>query len=190
MAVLHVDEKFLDQYAAGTLQADHVAAVEEHLLECELCQSRLVQADQFIALFRAASQSQCWSAKYRPWKLLGPAGLVAAALTLILVPPREQLTAPATVLLRSLRKPDAALSIVFGRPALLVFDPPVLSDSPNYLAKIVDLNGAQVLTRQTAVKEGQPAILIEKLPRGAYWVRLYRQQEGNTPVAEYGLKVE
>jgi hypothetical protein len=187
---LHLNEDFLDEYAAGTLDVDQSAAIEEHLLACELCQSRLVRADQFIALFRAAAESQSWCAKYRPWKLVVTAAAMAAALTMVLVTPRAQLTTPERVQMRSLRGPNVASSMTFGRRAVLVFDSPYLSGARNYVAEIVDLNGGHVLTCRTVMKEGRPAMLIEKLPRGSYWVRLHAQQDDGAPAAEYELLVQ
>jgi len=51
----HIEDELLDRYASGTLPVDAHPAVEEHLLACRFCQSRLVASDEFVVLFRAAA---------------------------------------------------------------------------------------------------------------------------------------
>ena len=55
MPAPHIEDNFLDQYAAGTLPPARLEGVEEHLLQCPDCQSRLDASDKFAILFRTAA---------------------------------------------------------------------------------------------------------------------------------------
>ena len=55
MPAPHIEENVLDRYAMGTLPGESIPKVEEHLLDCFFCQSRLVQTDEFLVYFRAAA---------------------------------------------------------------------------------------------------------------------------------------
>src|SRR5437763_1511676 len=55
MPELHTNDDLLDQYASGTLSKERLASVEEHLLICEACQSRLDASDEFAMLFRTTA---------------------------------------------------------------------------------------------------------------------------------------
>ena len=50
----HIEETQMDLYAMGILSGDLLPAVEEHLLACPTCQSRLVETDGFLRVFRPA----------------------------------------------------------------------------------------------------------------------------------------
>jgi anti-sigma factor RsiW len=50
MSLPRIDENPLD-----TLPQDSIAEVEEHLLTCSLCQSRLLETDELVTLFHAAA---------------------------------------------------------------------------------------------------------------------------------------
>jgi hypothetical protein len=95
--------------------------------------------------------------------------------------------APATVLMQSLRGPDAPAQVAAGRPALLVFD---LVPSPGvneYEARIVNPVGVEILAAKVSSKDGRLAVLVERLPPGSYWVRVFRS-DNREPIAEYGLR--
>jgi Putative zinc-finger len=49
----HISENLLDSYAFGELDAGSVAAIEEHLLICEHCRTRL---DQHVVLLENAGK--------------------------------------------------------------------------------------------------------------------------------------
>jgi len=50
----HVEDDLLEQYALTTLPLRYSASVEEHLLVCEHCCSRLAEHDKFIQSIRTA----------------------------------------------------------------------------------------------------------------------------------------
>src|SRR5712692_4667964 len=67
MPMQHIEENLLDQYASGTLSAESTAELEEHLLVCSICQSRLVDADELLLLFREAAtlEDACVTPRWR-----------------------------------------------------------------------------------------------------------------------------
>src|SRR5260370_345699 len=54
MPTPHIDENVLDRYAMGTLPGAAIPQVEEHLLSCSFCQSRLLETDDFLTHFPPA----------------------------------------------------------------------------------------------------------------------------------------
>src|SRR5262245_35256885 len=55
MSTWHISEDSIDRYAIGALEGEALAEVEEHLLTCPDCQARLLEADEFVEVFRAAA---------------------------------------------------------------------------------------------------------------------------------------
>jgi hypothetical protein len=194
MPDLHINDELLDQYSIGTLPEVHVAGVEEHLLICEPCQSRLLAADEFAMLFRAAAlqpdaRSQgvwrrFWNYRAASWTA---AAAVLAILLLVAGPFRKLPLAPATVFMQSLRGPDAPAQVTAGRPAWLVFDMVPAAGVSEYQARIVNPVGVEILAARISSKDGRLAVLVERLPKGSYWVRVFRT-DSREPIAEYGLR--
>jgi anti-sigma factor RsiW len=50
----HLSEEILEKYAMEKLSDWESAPVEEHLLICQLCRSRLENLDEFVALMKLA----------------------------------------------------------------------------------------------------------------------------------------
>jgi len=193
----HIEDELLDRYASGTLPVDAHPAVEEHLLACRFCQSRLVASDEFVVLFRAAAIQPdarprpgwrpAWSPRATIWA--AAAVMASALLFVISVQLREPSVAPATVMMQSLRGPQAAARIIAGKPALLVFDIAPDSGPDEYDGQIVNLVGVEIFTARATPKDGHLAVLVKKLPKGSYWVRIYSKRS-REPIAEYGLRAE
>jgi anti-sigma factor RsiW len=53
--VRHVHEEDLERYAKGNLPEDAVAWIEEHLLICDPCRTRLSETDAYVAAMRKAA---------------------------------------------------------------------------------------------------------------------------------------
>jgi hypothetical protein len=199
MATPHIEEEFLERYVMGTLPRESIAAMEEHLLSCSLCQNRLVEADEFLIHFRAAATqidlrpAPFWERLWNGRRVLaGGSAFATAALLLLLVSDDRQYTntPPAVVLMQSLRGPESRAQVASGRPSLLIFDVPILPSRADYEIEIVDTAGNGILKAGAKVKEAQLTFPIEKLARGAYWVRVYRMQPARELLAEYGLQAE
>lgn len=195
MPAPHISDELLDQYALGTLPEERVAVVEEHLLSCEPCQSRLDASDEFAMLFRAASVQPdarperswrtFWNHRAASWTAAAAAML--AILLVVAGPFGKPPMAPATVLMQSLRGPEAPPHVAAGQPALLVFDIVPTAGVNDYEARIVNPLGVEILVAEVSFKDGRLAVLVDRLPRGSYWVRVFRTNN-REPIAEYGLR--
>jgi hypothetical protein len=188
----HIEEELLDRYATGSLSADAVPPVEEHLLICAACQSRLREADQFIHLFSLASsqiefRAVPWWKKalhFRLEPLLVGLAMVVLAVPVIRVWNRAANEPESEVLMQSLRGPGEGAHVTAGKPARLVFDVP--STSGVCKLRILDLNGGVIQETRTTAAGTRPAASVNLLAPGDYWARLYC--EGNDDLtAEYKL---
>ena len=194
----HIEEDLLDQYAMGTLSGESVQEVEEHLLICRSCQTRLAETDEFLAVFSAAVTEQD-AHPSRGWKgivlsrtgLWAGAAALASLAVLLMVGPRHDTRPPAvTILMQSFRGADSDRSAAPGKPMVLVFDLPVHAPPANYEIDVVDTAGNEVVVAGAELRSGQLAARFGKLASGSYWVRVYRTQSTRELVAEYGLRVE
>jgi hypothetical protein len=195
----HIEENLLDQYALGTIAAESIAELEEHLLICSICQSRLVEADQLLFLLREAvplesarTTPQWWNAfDFRTSFLSGAAAVLSALLIMLITGDSHRAKlSPAILLMESLRGPGAGPVMTSATPSLLVFDVATQTNPADYEIEIVDAVGNQVLKRGAEVRDGRLAVLVERLARGSYWVRLYRRQPARELSAEYSLRAE
>jgi hypothetical protein len=193
----HIEENLLDQYALGTLSAESIAELEEHLLVCSFCQSRLVEADELLILFREvatledASTTPRWhnAFAFRTGFWSGTAAALTALLILLITGDSHPAKLPPAILLmQSLRGPDAGAEVSSSRPFLLVFDVDVQANHADYEIDIVDAVGNEVLKCAAEVRDGRLAAPLERLARGSYWVRVYRMQPGRDLLAEYSLR--
>jgi hypothetical protein len=199
MQAPHIEENVLDRYAMGTLPGESIPKVEEHLLECFFCQSRLVETEEFLTHFRAAATqldmrpAPLWQRLQNAQRLLwGGSAVMAAALMLLLIPgvPEQMKPQPAAVLMQSLRGPEARTLVARGRPSLLIFDVPIVPARTDFDIEIVDTAGNEILKGNGNVKEGHLSFPIGKLAPAAYWVRVYQRQPAKVLVAEYGLEAK
>jgi hypothetical protein len=196
MSAPHIEENVLDQYAMGTLPGERIPKVEEHLLSCSVCQTRLVETDEFVAHFRvAAAQVEVrpapfWARFQHAQRLIwGGSAVLTAAVLLLLVTgkPQQTLAQPAMVLMQALRGPEAQAQIAKDKPSLLIFDVPVLKSGGDYEIDVVDTAGNEILKGNGTVKEDHLTFPIGKLAPAAYWVRVYQKQPAKVLVEEYGL---
>ena len=199
MPAPHIEENVLDRYAMGTLPGESIPKVEEHLLDCFFCQSRLVQTDEFLVYFRAAATQvdlrpvPLWQRLLNAQRLLwGGSAVVAAGLMLLMVPgvPEQMKPQPAIVLMQSLRGPEARTEVARGRPSLLIFDVPIVPARTDFEIEIVDTAGNEILKGNGKVKEDHLTFPIGRLAPAAYWVRVYQRQPAKVLVAEYGLEAK
>jgi hypothetical protein len=196
---MHIQEDVLDRYAMGSLEEESIAAVEEHVLACPLCQNRLAGADEFLANFRAAAmQLQLDRSAAQPRRFWAPARFLwagaAAAVVLLAVliskQPEAVRFAPPTVVMQSLRGPEAGAHVDARGPFLLAFDITQPSTPTAYEIAIVNAVGNEILRTNAEVRGGRLTASIKRLPRGSYWVRVFRKQDSRDPIAEYGLHAD
>lgn len=193
----HLQDDVLDQYAIGSLPAELLPLVDEHLLVCSACQDRLVEADEFVRLYRMAAGTldfrpvPFWQKilRARPVQWSGVAALLALSVFFAEVSHRDTHAPAAVVLMQSLRGPNDNARISAGKPAVLVFDVDSAATAGNCRIKILDQDGKSVLETRTSLKEGRLAAPVGKIARGDYWVRLY-SADNNELLAEYSLRAE
>jgi anti-sigma factor RsiW len=191
----HIDDELLDRYASGSLSGELLPALEEHLLSCPHCQTRLTQADEFVALFRQAATQpdarpqplfrRLFNVRVLIW--MGAAAAVAAVFALMSADLRKPPAISATVFMRTLRGPESAAAVTPGKPVRLVFDLTPAGAAGDYEIRIVDLLGKPVLAIPAEFSDGHLSVLIRKPKSGSYWVRVYRKAS-NELIAEYGLR--
>jgi len=194
----HIEGNLLDQYALGTLPAGSIAELEEHLLVCSICQSRLVEADELLLLFREAAtledaHATSWrnAFAFRNSFLSGTAAVLSALLILLITGDVHHAKLPPVILLmESPRGLDAVAVMASAKPSLLIFDVAAQANPGDYEIEIVDAVGTEVLKKRAEVRDGRLAVLVERLAHGTYWVRVYRKQPGGELLAEYSLRAE
>jgi anti-sigma factor RsiW len=191
--MVHIEDRLMDDYAAGSLSEPLLAEVEEHLLICPECQAQLVRTDELVALFREAAQSLAqpsrasWKDFFRlssRWRVAAWAAATAVLALSVAVPLRLHRSAPATIVLASLRGPEAAVRTSARQPLRLVFDVSALAAGR---VEIVDLAGKRVFETWPRIEHGQATAQVAGLPQGAYWIRVYGQDGAPDPLAEYSL---
>jgi hypothetical protein len=194
----YIEEEILDRYAMGTLSDDLLPSVEEHLLTCERCQSRLMETDQFMRVFRTAATevevrpAGFWKsvllARRARWAAAGVA-LASLLVVLTLIFPRKSTLPAAIVQMQSFRGAEASASVAAGKPSVLAFDLGSQSTSKSFRVEILNVVGAEVLSADADMTGGRASVAVKGLTRGSYWVRVYRK-ENNELTAEYILRAE
>jgi anti-sigma factor RsiW len=193
----HIEENLLEQYAMGVLAEQPRAALDEHLLGCPDCQSRLVQLDAFLAAFRpvvlqmkkhpVTGQKQFRSFSQLVW--LSSAAALAACLLFLILKPGAQPAAPAIIQMQALRGPESAARLTAGQSAVLVFDVSGQAQPARYEIEVVDNSGKAVWTIETEAKGATLNVPLRALESGSYWVRVYRNQPEKRLFEEYALRV-
>ena len=54
----HISDDVLERYALNQLAETACGSVEEHILICEICQARLQETDEYVALAKAAAAAE------------------------------------------------------------------------------------------------------------------------------------
>jgi hypothetical protein len=169
----HPTEDDFESYAFHRLSDTETANIEEHLLICELCQSKFAQTDEYIRLMKAATSEYVTEHGGRLPFLPRDHGLrrnaIAAAILLLgclttLVSWRAPLGEPKTVVLNAYR--GTASEAPAGRPLDLVIDLKDVRPAAGYRVEIVDATGQRIWSG------GTPVRITKGLLPGVYWVRL------------------
>jgi hypothetical protein len=191
----HIEENLLEQYAIGDSPEQSRAAIDEHLLCCQDCQSRLVQLDTFLAAFRPAvlqMQKQPATAR-KQFRLLprlvwlGSAAALATCLLFLILVPGTHPVAPAIIQMHALRGPERAVRLTAGQSAVLVFDVSGQAQAVKYEVEVVDRSGKPISTFEAETKGETLSVPVRKLESGSYWVRVYRDEK--RLLEEYALRV-
>ncbi len=196
----HLNEDDLEAYALKRLGPAAAAAVEEHLLFCPDCQAGMVRLDDFLRAFQVAAprvQSRTtrkerhggWFFSLRagfqaPWA--APV-LVAAAVAVVVILPRDARLAPVeTVRLESARGDSGISTTVAGRRLHLVLDTRGLAEFPVYRVDVVDATGSPVWSGEAKPSAAGLAVTTDRAAaEGMYWVRIHG---GGELLREFGVR--
>ncbi len=204
---VHPTEDLLEEYSFGRVLEPALAPLEEHLLDCTLCQDRLLAVDEFTALMKAGTAAiEREREVNRPSpgfafpRMTGFHVLFAAAVTVVLVGVtfgwRTQPPLTATpVKLTALRGDDGegVAHARFGRPLELTVDRTDLPAALAYRMDVVSSSGRSLWSGAARMApQNFSARVTIRLARGAYWVRLYSgdRVRGDQLRREFGLRVE
>ena len=203
---VHPTEDLLEEYSFGRVLEPALAPLEEHLLDCTLCQARLLAVDEYTALMKAgiaAIEKEREAARPSPRfvfpRMPGFPVVLAAAVMLTLVgvtlgwraqPSAAAADAATSVKLTALRggDGDGVAHAPVGRPLELKVDRTDLPGELAYRLEVVSFTGRALWSGAAQVAPGSlSARVTTRLARGAYWVRLY---SGDQLRREFGLRVE
>jgi hypothetical protein len=74
--ISHINEEMLERYSLKQLSEEELAPLEEHLLICPSCQTRLDEADQYVQTMKQAilstQKDQKTARSGKQWSLLKP----------------------------------------------------------------------------------------------------------------------
>lgn len=192
-ATAHLTEEMLEEYRFGRLSQGDVDALEEHLLICLQCCETLKKIDEFASAVRMYATLPASAAVGRPaWaRGVGMGAIIAAAalgLTVAAIHPASRSAHRAPVVpLTTFRGGDGA-TIPAQSDAILSLDLAGLTPEGAYRVQIVDGQGEQVWTGQSRALDGELKVRVSSgLRPGAYWIRLYSQDE---LVREFGLRAQ
>jgi anti-sigma factor RsiW len=193
----HIPEETLEQYCLGRLSESETEPVEEHLLLCNLCQDTLTETEQFVTAVRSAlnqlesqpATEMWWTRLWRSLTTLPKPvfALAACALALIVIIP-SQTRNPAVVQLQAMRGAEAATQAPANTKLTLQLPAPTAAtlEQGRLELRVANVDGAVVAQAPVQQKDGQIIAEIDGLSAGAYWARLYSNDQ---IVAEYGLNV-
>ncbi|MFN9920354.1 MAG: hypothetical protein ACK555_11325 [Acidobacteriota bacterium] len=178
----HLIEEALEAYSLGRLSREEdISLLEEHLLLCPWCQTRLEQFDAFTAATKLAAQAvldQPSSGQPRGYM---PVAIAAGAVGLLLIPAAlERYSNPADLELVAVRNENRTQAPA-GRKLHLKTD---LTGLPAGTVswELVSASGEKL--EEGALRDGH--IELEGLPSGQFWIRL---KQGESVVREFSLSV-
>jgi predicted anti-sigma-YlaC factor YlaD len=194
----HAAEADLEGYSTQTLSLEASARVEQHLLICETCRSRLLEADQYAAAMKSAARylPRLERAPVRepsrwrwPWTHLIPVVAVAAIIGIAVVAlplTRHPNAAPFAVSLQTMRGQQNSQA-PSRRPISLQLDLTGLAASPSYRIEMVDRSGNRVWQGAIANPASAASVTVPPQKRGMYFVRV--ALPSGEMLREYGLEI-
>jgi hypothetical protein len=209
---VHPSEDVLDEYALGRLPESTVATLEEHILLCSGCQSRVLDVDDFVAAMKTAAAeirqkdferlTHTANPPHRPrvqtalWTLaLVSAGIAGVVISVRIERPPEAIAVP----LSAFRGGEAGGSAhaPAGRTLRLMIDSSTLPLAAEYRLQVVNANGREVWSGAAVASDGKLSAQIARTLRpGVYWVRIYsaglsaRPSGGPDLLREFGLRLD
>lgn len=191
---LCLSEEELEDLLFRRLAGGQLEAVEEHLLFCPACQSRVNEEERFVRDFRAAAARNRSGGLRSPPVRWTAYSAIAASLVLgfwMFRPPpagigesgdptRVQLTLTRSV------SPEQAAVVSARRPFSLLVDLEQLPLYEQYAVEVATAQGVVRFRGEAVPAQGMIEVEAPALEAGLYWVRLHG--DGKL-VREYGLRV-
>jgi len=192
----HLDDIQIESYSMGTVPAEAVDSIDEHLLICEYCRDRVARSDEYVrsmqtAAARIRDREKGWSGwiPRLPIPLLGvlTAGVVIAAVVgarwLNRLP-----VATAAISLTATRGSELSPTAPSQRLLQLSLDTAGVSAGPSFVVEVVDSVGKRIWQGDVHVDGATVAATVPPLSPGLYFVRLYSPAQNL--LREYGLNVK
>jgi len=198
---VHPTEDLLEEYSLGRVLEPALAPLEEHLLDCTLCQDRLLAVDEYTALMKAGiaaiERERADTRSFPRFAIPGIPILFAAAVMFLLVGVTigwrfaAASASPVTAVnLTALRggDGDGVARAPLGRPLELTVDRTDLPPALIYRLEVVSSSGDRLWSGAAQVEpQSLSARVTIRLAAGPYWVRLYSDDKLRR---EFGLRVE
>jgi len=202
---VHPTEDLLEEYSFGRVLEPALAPLEEHLLDCALCQARLLAVDEYTALMKAGiaamereREATSPSRRFAFPRMAGFPIVLTAAVMLVLVgvtigwrlQPWSASGSTTAVKLTALRGGDGegVAHAPFGRALELTVDRTDLPPELLYRLEVVSSSGHPLWSGAAQMApQTLSARVTTRLAPGGYWVRLY---SGHQLRREFGLRVE
>jgi hypothetical protein len=174
----HIPENDLEIYSTGALPEESAARVERHLLICEICRRRLVEAEEYLTAVKQAvrhlprQERGHWRWSF-PRLIPAFAALAVLAIAVVALPViRRGETAPFPVSLRTMRGPASQTAGPSRRPLLLELDLTGLAASPSYRVELVDGSGDKIWQGGCNSGGATASVAVPPQKRGTYFVRV------------------
>lgn len=173
----HIEETTLERYSIGSLAEEAAADVEQHLLICEACQVRVIEADAYTRAMKHAVPNLPAETERSRWnfRFLIPAfavcALLIAAAVVRLSPSVEP--SPAAITLFAMRGADTQAHGPSRRALSLRPDLNGLPASPSYRLDVVNASGSLVWQGVLSSQAQPPSAIVPPQSRGVYFVRVF-----------------
>jgi len=177
----HINEEEIEQYSLGTVPAEQLASLEEHLLACEACQSRVQKSDEFLAAMRGAGDEYRRNAVFSRRRFgmrLTPIMAGTAAMFLAAVgwevSQRGGVT-PYRVELEATRGGSETVvpKAPAGRSLEVKLDVATVPAAAVYRVEVVDDSGRAVWQGQASAQNYRLTVSLPRLRAGDYFIRVY-----------------
>ena len=190
----HIGEEELEKYCMKKASEQEEARIDGHLLQCEACQKRVLEMDEYVASMRTAARQlrgQPEAPRHvrhvpstRPSVIALAAVVVVGAIVIQIAWRRS--TPAFTVEMQATRGVAVGATAPSGRPLILLLDISTLEPMPAYRVEVVDNTGAAVWSGEGTAKDSKVAVPVPRMHPGAHFVRMYA---GGQLLREFGLEV-
>ena len=197
----HPHEEDLERYVMKAGSKQETEAIEEHLLVCEACRTRLPDIEEYVATLKMALplgprskpsrfRLPQWHFSFgRPMAMAGCAAVVAAMLCIPLLLREPEGVEEWVKLSANRGGQDETIAKASSRNHLTLQLDVTGLDGP-LEARIVDKNGAQIYT-QTVLDPAHPIVTPNaRLKPGRYYVRVISREGKHAILRETGLQVQ